>query len=599
MIEINEKRRCCGCNACGDVCPVGAITFSRDNEGFLYPQVDKTKCTGCGLCEKACPWIDTSAKQLNSGEPASYAAIHKNLNTRFASTSGGVFSALASAVYKQGGYVGGAVWDESFGVKQFISNEKIDLLKLRESKLTQSDARGFYQAVAKAVNTGKPVLTCGTPCQMVALRSYLAALRLNTDNLYIVDFICCGINSPLVFQEFLKWHEQQQGSKIKYVRIKNKELGWRKLTMKLGFADGSVKYDTNETCLFTKGFIGTHQFCRPSCYECHCKGAPRFADLTIGDYWGDPKKLNEGMDGDIGTSVVFVNNGHGRKLLERCTDTLKMQELPFETATGGNRMFFDSLKMPKYGREQFFAELNEGGFGAVAKRISPMPSPRKFNWKCILRMLAKLWRLVRSRGVRTFLRTLMNNRILDLIRGRPLLVVGGDAIIECEGKMELGGDLSIGIGFFRKAPHKTAIAVRKGGELVTHGASTIYYGADIEVFKGARLEIGKGCIFNLNTNIICGARITIGNDVSIGRNVTIRDNNGGHWTNLIGAKQTAPVEIGDHAWLCEGCTIMPGVKIGAGAVIGAKAVVFNNVPANTLVLGNPAKVVSEEVEWKR
>ena len=83
-----------------------------------------------------------------------------------------------------------------------------------------------------------------------------------------------------------------------------------------------------------------------------------------------------------------------------------------------------------------------------------------------------------------------------------------------------------------------------------------------------------------------------------GRHVTIRDNNGGHWMNLPGHKNTKPVEIGDHVWLCEGCTIMPGVKIGAGAVVGAKAVVFNNVPANSLVVGNPAEVVCDNVEWK-
>lgn len=83
-----------------------------------------------------------------------------------------------------------------------------------------------------------------------------------------------------------------------------------------------------------------------------------------------------------------------------------------------------------------------------------------------------------------------------------------------------------------------------------------------------------------------------------GRNVTIRDNNGGHWMNQIGYKNTKPVIIEDHVWLCEGCIIMPGVKIGAGSVVGARAVVTHDVPANTLVVGNPAHVIRENVEWK-
>lgn len=55
MIEIKDKVDCCGCQACGDICHAEAISFHTDNEGFWYPQVDKTKCTDCHLCEKICP----------------------------------------------------------------------------------------------------------------------------------------------------------------------------------------------------------------------------------------------------------------------------------------------------------------------------------------------------------------------------------------------------------------------------------------------------------------------------------------------------------------------------------------------------------------
>ena len=45
MIQITDKSKCCGCNACGDVCTHKAITFKTDIEGFWYPEVDKNKCT--------------------------------------------------------------------------------------------------------------------------------------------------------------------------------------------------------------------------------------------------------------------------------------------------------------------------------------------------------------------------------------------------------------------------------------------------------------------------------------------------------------------------------------------------------------------------
>lgn len=41
MIQITDKSKCCGCNACGDVCTHKAITFKTDIEGFWYPEVDK------------------------------------------------------------------------------------------------------------------------------------------------------------------------------------------------------------------------------------------------------------------------------------------------------------------------------------------------------------------------------------------------------------------------------------------------------------------------------------------------------------------------------------------------------------------------------
>lgn len=61
MIDIKRNEDCCGCNACGDICPKKAITFLVDKEGFWYPKVDKEKCIDCGLCNKVCP-IETECK---------------------------------------------------------------------------------------------------------------------------------------------------------------------------------------------------------------------------------------------------------------------------------------------------------------------------------------------------------------------------------------------------------------------------------------------------------------------------------------------------------------------------------------------------------
>lgn len=75
MIELADKRMCCGCNACGDVCSKGAIRFELDDEGFLYPVVDKAKCVNCGLCDKVCPELRAKEMQTNEFvEPECWAA---------------------------------------------------------------------------------------------------------------------------------------------------------------------------------------------------------------------------------------------------------------------------------------------------------------------------------------------------------------------------------------------------------------------------------------------------------------------------------------------------------------------------------------------
>ena len=69
------------------------------------------------------------------------------------------------------------------------------------------------------------------------------------------------------------------------------------------------------------------------------------------------------------------------------------------------------------------------------------------------------------------------------------------------------------------------------------GDYSISYGADIEVFRNALLEIGGGVGANIGLTIVCGDKIKIGKNSGCGRNVTIRDNNGGHAISIRGYKK--------------------------------------------------------------
>lgn len=64
MIEIKNKKNCCGCSACYSICPKNCIEMKADEEGFLYPNVNKDLCIDCGLCEKVCPIINKAEEKV-------------------------------------------------------------------------------------------------------------------------------------------------------------------------------------------------------------------------------------------------------------------------------------------------------------------------------------------------------------------------------------------------------------------------------------------------------------------------------------------------------------------------------------------------------
>jgi acetyltransferase-like isoleucine patch superfamily enzyme/coenzyme F420-reducing hydrogenase beta subunit len=602
MISITDKVQCCGCNACGDVCTHSAITFKTDIEGFWYPEVDKDKCTDCGLCEKVCPIINIKGLKKNDFEkPDCYAAKHKNLEVVFDSTSGGLFSALAEKTYKEGGYAGGAIYDDNHVICHYISNNKQDLPRLRSSKYQQSDLTGFFSRVRDIVKVGEKVLVCGCPCQMAALRAFL---RKDYENLLIVDFICRGINSPLVGRKYRESLEKKYGSTIIWQKSKNKELGWRNLTAKYRFADGQNVYITKNENLHTRGYLHTNAFCRPSCYNCQFKRFPRMADITLADFWGI-ENVDKSMDDDLGTSLVMVNSEKGRLYYESIQQKIKSVKVPFESILKGNPALLKPLGPPKINRDEFFRDLQNGDFIDVANKYFPFVLSTKQRIIKLLRWYIYIYRSLQFR-FRPFCQFIYYNFFRKNIKtnkaNKGYLIPTPHTVIQIGEKanVQLNARLRLGTKKFRKSKLETRLLVDDGGTLIINGRFEFGYGSDIEVFNGGQLIIGgiHGGGSNTNTTIICAERIEIGGHVMIGRNITIRDNNGNHYLSQQGYKNTRPVVIGNHVWLCEGCTIMPGVKIGDGAIIGAHAVVYTNVPAYSLVSGNPAKVVQTDIFWK-
>lgn len=108
-----------------------------------------------------------------------------------------------------------------------------------------------------------------------------------------------------------------------------------------------------------------------------------------------------------------------------------------------------------------------------------------------------------------------------------------------------------------------------------------------------RLSIGERTLVASDTHLAFHDKITIGSRVVINDKVTLltgsHDLNDTHWSLI-----AKPIIIDDYAWIAIGATILPGVRIGKGAVVGAGAVVSRNVPDYAIAVGNPAIIIDKK-----
>ena len=172
-----------------------------------------------------------------------------------------------------------------------------------------------------------------------------------------------------------------------------------------------------------------------------------------------------------------------------------------------------------------------------------------------------------------------------------------------------------------------AVGMRLGRNPRIAGVRCIQLGANFSAADGLWLEavaeycghrytpqlvIGENCNFSSYVHVACTNRITIGDGLLCGSGVLISDHAHGQYR---GAGQTGPemrpaarrlsndgvVTIGKNVWLGDGVVVLAGAEIGDGVIIGANSVVNGPIPANTMAVGAPAKVVRcwNGTEWVR
>ncbi len=147
--------------------------------------------------------------------------------------------------------------------------------------------------------------------------------------------------------------------------------------------------------------------------------------------------------------------------------------------------------------------------------------------------------------------------------------------------------------------------------LIPNRGENVYLQGPIYFDFGTNTTIGKDSFANFHFTVMDEGKVTIGSSVFIGPNVSLmtavhplcwQDRNAffnektGEVTNM---EWTGPITIGDNCWLGGNVTVCGGVTIGEGCVIGAGSVVTRDIPANSLAVGNPCRVLRPITEADR
>ncbi len=304
-----QKHECCGCTACANICPKKAITMYADNEGFLYPQTNEELCVNCGICRSVCLFQHSLPK---NEDPLVFAAKHKDYDVLETSSSGGIFTAISDLILKRGGVVYGVAFDENFNVCHQRADTSEQRNKFRGSKYVQSDLNDTFLCIAKDLQNGLLVLFTGTPCQCSGLQNYLSKLKSDCKNLYLCDFICHGVPSPMVWGDYVQFLEHKYQQKLGYFNFRSKEKGWKNFQLYAKFSEQchDTSYNTKYSFL---SIYSSLYITRPSCYNCIFTSYNRITDFTLADFWniGNSKPY---MDDDKGTSTVIISSQKGMEL---------------------------------------------------------------------------------------------------------------------------------------------------------------------------------------------------------------------------------------------------------------------------------------------
>lgn len=370
MIQIDNREKCSGCTACYAACPKQCIEMKADDEGFRYPAVDTEKCIQCGACERVCPILNP-AKETPTAQKA-FLVQHRDESIRLESSSGGAFTAIASYVISKGGVVFGAAYDEQFRVRHCYVEKADELWKFRNSKYVQSDMGDCFRQAREFLKDGRWVCFSGTPCQIEGLSRFLGKPY---EKLVMVDVVCHGIPSPLIWNKYLEYQRVKE-QRPDNIRFRDKFYGYKYSTMSLIKGDKNVYHAGSQLDPMLRAFF-TNICDRPSCYACPFKKRYRVSDITIWDCFS-VYDFDKAMDDDKGTTRVLCHTEMAASIVQEIMDMARCREVEADRLVSGVKEMFESVSMnPK--RDVFFHDAARMDGAELFSKYYPMTARVKIK----------------------------------------------------------------------------------------------------------------------------------------------------------------------------------------------------------------------------
>ena len=392
IAEIFSKSTCCGCGACVNACPANAISYDKDEFGFIIPKVNHEKCISCGKCVQCCPYQSADEQCKIEFTPVAYAALNVDPEIVKNSSSGGVFYSLAQSIMERQGVVFGAAMDDSFKVRHIFVESLLDLKKLQKSKYVQSFLGDTYARVKSFLMDGRYVLFSGTPCQIAGLNSFLQNRRY--DNLLTVEIVCHGVPNQDLFDDYLKHLESKVGKIQEYTfRYKSKfdnGMKWyssyrtEKKRFIRNWPEDSYNYFYMKSLVY-----------RDSCYTCKFATSKRDADISLCDYWHWTGLHKADFKYSSSVSGIVANSAKGMHAIKNISSNLKIIKSDFNYLASYNSCLVHPCGVKKE-RTPLLLKWKQEGYASIDKAFKKKCGKQILKYR-VLRYLPDIFLTISHR----------------------------------------------------------------------------------------------------------------------------------------------------------------------------------------------------------